>query len=177
MENLKKIIRIFKTLFVILLAAAAFFLAITVLPIPGNIKLFTVMSGSMEPAIKTGGVVVVSPLSEYKVGDIISFSVVEDKMVSVTHRITRIEQTNNETVYIVKGDGNELEDSDPVKKNEIIGKVIFTIPWMGFLLAWAKKPIVFTAIIFIPASLIIYNEFQKIFCQLSAVKNVKGDKP
>ncbi|HOX29558.1 MAG TPA: signal peptidase I [Candidatus Paceibacterota bacterium] len=176
MLNLKRIINILKKLCVVLLVSVAFFLAITILPVPGNIKFFSVMSGSMEPAIKTGGVVVVSPRSEYKVGDIISFSTVEDKMVSVTHRITRIEQDNYETVYIVKGDGNEFEDSDPVKPNEIIGQVIFTLPWVGFLLGWAKKPIVFTAIVFIPASLVIYNEFQKIFCQLHAVKNREDHK-
>jgi signal peptidase len=168
--NIKKISNIFSKAIIILLTLVAVFLAATILPIPGNIKIFTVMSGSMEPTIKIGGIVVVKPTLNYKVGDIISFSADINVKSSITHRVTAINQKGSQTIYTVKGDANDVPDSNPVKKENVIGRVLFTIPWIGYALVWARQPLVFMAIIFIPAIAIIYGEFEKIFAELNKPK-------
>ena len=56
-----------------LVAFAALALIVSALPIPGNYQFLVVRSGSMEPAIKQGAVVVVKPSNAYQIGDIITF--------------------------------------------------------------------------------------------------------
>jgi signal peptidase len=152
--------------------AIAIFLAFTVLPIPGNVKIFTVMSGSMEPALKVGSVVVVAPASEYKIGDIISFTANDNKKISVTHRIQQIKtDIDFNTYYVVKGDANESFDSAPVYGKMIIGRVIFSVSFLGFILAWIQKPMIFFAIVLIPAAIIVCREIKKILIQINLLKS------
>lgn len=78
-----------------------------------------VISGSMEPTIKTNDLIVYKKSKVYEVDDIIVF-VVEDYL--VVHRI--IEKT--EDGYITKGDNNSSDDFyryGYIKKNQIVGKV------------------------------------------------------
>src|SRR3989338_8215020 len=57
------------------------------LPIKGNIEIKIVKSGSMEPAIKTGSIVVIKPASLYGVGDVITFGEDSRTTYPTTHRI------------------------------------------------------------------------------------------
>ena len=69
--------KFFKTIyyiFIAFIATIALLLIISVLPITGNYKVMTVLSGSMEPTIKMGSIVVVKPQENYKIGDIITFT-------------------------------------------------------------------------------------------------------
>jgi signal peptidase len=52
--------------FVVFLLTVAILLIVSTIPVTGNIKIMTVLSGSMEPAIKTGSVVIVKPFNDYK---------------------------------------------------------------------------------------------------------------
>jgi signal peptidase len=65
----------------------AVLLIISVLPITGNFKVLTVLSGSMEPNIHTGSVVVVKPTKDYKIGDVITFGPYTKTQTPTTHRI------------------------------------------------------------------------------------------
>ena len=63
----------FKIIYYIFLAfivAIALLLIVSVFPITGNYKLMIVQSGSMAPAIKMGGLVIVKPADDYKIGDV-----------------------------------------------------------------------------------------------------------
>ena len=55
------------------LGLVAVFVAVSALNLPGGWKLFTVQSGSMQPAISLGSLVIVKPAGEYVVGDVITF--------------------------------------------------------------------------------------------------------
>src|SRR4030042_2862727 len=55
----------------------------------GGIKLFTVQSGSMEPAIKAGSMVVVKAQSDYQIKDVVTFRGQENQQKTTTHRIIR----------------------------------------------------------------------------------------
>ncbi len=69
-----KITKIIQALFAIVIFAVVLFVVVSMFPIPGNYKLLIVQSGSMEPNIHTGSVVVVKPAENYKAGDVITFS-------------------------------------------------------------------------------------------------------
>ncbi|MBI4049804.1 MAG: signal peptidase I [Candidatus Doudnabacteria bacterium] len=148
------------------LALVALLLIFSTFYIPGNIKFYVVQSGSMEPEIKTGSIVLVKPASEYKIGDVITFGPVAKGKVPTTHRIAEVRVQTGEPVYVTKGDANEAADTREISKKDIFGKVLFDVPFVGYAVAWAKTPVGFLILVIIPAVLIIYEESKKLFLAL-----------
>ena len=110
-------IKIFKIIYYILFAFIVMiilFLLVSVLPITGNYKFYIVQSGSMEPAISTGGLIVVKPVDEYKIGDVISFGKNSKIKDPTTHRIHDIKIVGDNISYITKGDANNASDRKSV---------------------------------------------------------------
>lgn len=168
---------IFKIIYYIftgLVALIAVLLIISTLPITGNYKVMTVLSGSMEPEIKTGSIVIVKPVSDYKIRDVITF-VSKGNKTPTTHRIEDMELIEGIVAYITKGDANNAIDSRKIAEKEIIGKVLFTIPYIGYAVDVVKKPIGFMIIIIIPAAIIVFDELKKIKKEISRMKQKKQD--
>lgn len=140
--------------------------------IPGNYKLLSVHSGSMKPAVKLGSIVVVKPSKEYQKGDIISFTDPNDPKYSVTHRIFEIKEER--TAFITKGDANDAPDAKEVVKDNVLGKVILTIPFLGYPVAFAKTLPGLILLVIIPAILIIFSELRVIKNEL--LKYTQGKK-
>ncbi len=170
-----KIYKIISNLFFGLIGLIALLLIITIFPITGNYKFFIVESGSMNPAIKTGSIVIVKPNSQYKLGDIITFGANKNK-VPTTHRIYEIKNDNGRISYITKGDANNAPDLNIVKSGSIIGKVLFSVPFVGYAVASAKTPWGFGLIIGLPAVIIIGDELKKIFLELKKMRKKKNGK-
>lgn len=133
------------TAMVLLIAAAllfAFFLLQSKLagaePSIAGHKIYIVLSGSMEPAVKVGGAVAVQPLpaEEVQPGDIITFRG-ENSRSLTTHRVIDI-ATENGLLFYTKGDANDSPDPLPVKARQLVGKVILTVPYLGYLLAFIR---------------------------------------
>lgn len=97
-----------------------------ILPVPLNMRPYVVLSASMEPTLRTGSLAYIDSQTEIEKGDIITYLLQDGS--AVTHRIVRIENQN----FITKGDANKSEDISPVTKNMVIGKYIFSIPYLGF---------------------------------------------
>ena len=140
----------------------------------GDTRYEPVYSGSMEPAIPVGGVVVIKAVDTetLKVGDIICFKLSESTTTSITHRIINITDEG----FITKGDANEDPDQWIVKKENVIGKVILTIPYIGYIGYFVRTPIGFTLLIILPASLIIILEIRNIIKELKKTKTKKPNK-
>lgn len=124
----------------------------------------SVLTGSMEPTIPTGSIVFIYPRAEYGEGDVVTFKRMESSLeIPVTHRIIAVaEGDRGDRAFKTKGDANESEDMDSVSQNEIYGKVIFHLPYIGYLLDAAKTPWGFAALIIVPALLVIMDEIKKI---------------
>ena len=98
-----------------------------------------IISGSMQPELKVGDIVVVEDVSQSLVdnlqpGDIIEFT--EGKGVPIVHRIIEIDEEGN---FITKGDANSKPDTDPVTPQEVRGKVVYTIPKLGWVAIGIKE--------------------------------------
>ena len=158
-----KIFKIIYYLVIAFLVAIALLFIVSAFPITGNIKVLSVLSGSMDPAIHTGSIVVVKPVSTYKIGDIITFGPNTKTQVPTTHRIYDMKVIEGKLQYITKGDANNAPDQKVVLKEEILGKVLLDIPYLGFAVDFTKKPIGFILIIGVPAVAIIADEIKKIF--------------
>jgi signal peptidase len=165
-------LKILYNLFVAFVVVVAVLLIVSMLPITGNIKVLTVLSGSMEPAIHTGSVVVVKSAANYQIGDVITFGPSVKTKAPITHRINDIKVEGGNPVYITKGDANNAPDTNQVQKKDVIGKVLLDVPWAGYAVEFAKKPMGFALIIIIPAMVIIIDEIIKIIRELKK----KNDK-
>jgi signal peptidase I len=154
---------------IVVLMTALLFLSPT-LPYFGHIDLKIVKSGSMEPEIKTGGIVLVREAASYGVGDVVTFTS-ESSDIPTTHRIIGTEMSGGELLFVSKGDANEERDTNLVPASEIIGKVLFTMPYAGFVFDFARQPIGFALLIGLPALLIILDEIEKIWREIRRKKN------
>lgn len=116
---------------------------------------YIIKTNSMEPSIKNGDVVITKKVPEEKiqVGDIITFKQDAD---IITHRISRIEEENGKK-YITKGDNNNIEDSSKITYQEIKGKEIITIPYLGKIINILQNKIVFWIILLIILIMCFYK--------------------
>lgn len=127
-------------------------------------RAFVVQSGSMEPAIKTGSMVFSKSNSSYSAGEVITFKLPKDQV--VTHRIDGVIYERGVAQYQTKGDANEEVDSFVVTSDQIIGKVGFSIPFIGYLSSFVRTPKGFVALVVIPASIIVYEEIKKVLKEI-----------
>lgn len=101
-----------------------------------------VLSNSMYPTFARGDAVVVQKLekkefSKLKKGDILYYSK-DGKL--VIHRIIEIKETEEKKLEIkTKGDNNNTEDNWIIKEEEIIGKVKFMVPYIGYPSVWVNE--------------------------------------
>lgn len=140
---------------VCLLALGGVFVS-SMLPIPGGLQSKIVQSGSMEPHIPTGSLVVIKPAQSYAVGDVITFN--KQGPVPTTHRIAGIEGSGEDTRFVTRGDANEEADPGVVPQARVLGKVVLSLPYVGYILHAARQPMGFALLIALPAFLVIVEE-------------------
>jgi signal peptidase len=163
--NIKKIFE-YTILIIIAILIAIFLIFYRPVLLWGDTRYEPVYSGSMEPAIPVGGIVVIKPVDPetLKIGDIICFTLTEPT--SITHRIKNITDQG----FITKGDANEDPDQWIVKKENVIGKAILTIPFIGYIGYFVRTPTGFILLIVMPASVIIIMEIRNIVKELRKQK-------
>ena len=170
------ILKIGYYLVITIILSVAVLLVASLLPIPGNYQIKVVLSGSMEPAIHTGSIVVIKPADIYKVGDIITFGKDTKRNVPTTHRIVEMRVESGEMLYKTKGDANNGTDSREVKESEVVGKVLFSVPYAGYLIDLARKPIGFILLITIPAAYVVIGEVKKIWAEIKKIRRREEEK-
>jgi signal peptidase I len=148
-----------------LLVTVAVLAAMSALGIPKQIRLLVVQSGSMEPAIGTGSLVLVRSQDNYVKEDIITFFKTSDNFSeqAITHRLVGTEDRDGQKMLITKGDANNAPDSWRVAKGDVLGKVSFHVPFLGYLVGFAKTQRGFVLLIVIPATVIVYSEAMNIY--------------
>jgi signal peptidase len=121
----------------VLLALALLVLAAitvsVVLPRASHGAALTVLTGSMTPKIPVGSVVLIRPVDPgtLEVGDVATYQVKPDEQTFITHRITKIHQTDKGLTFTFKGDANRGADIDDVPAGAIRGEVWFHVPYLG----------------------------------------------
>ena len=113
-----------------LLSLGVVLVALYMTPLFGN-KPAVIVSGSMEPTIKTGALVLIHfyDFGDCGVGDIITYYHPGFKEL-VTHRVVE----KGEDYYWTKGDANVARDSISVIEDNFYGKVIYAANWVAPLL-------------------------------------------
>ncbi|MGB6873711.1 MAG: signal peptidase I [Dehalococcoidia bacterium] len=111
-----------------IVAVAVIWFAVGLFPVHPT----TVIGGSMRPTLDVGDVVIVvkAPADTIKPGDIIQFR--EAEGITTVHRVVEIQETEGNMVFVTQGDANRAPDTDPVLADNVVGKVIFNIPKVGW---------------------------------------------
>lgn len=117
------------------IALGAAILATVLIPRLIDAEPYTVMSGSMEPTLPTGSVVVSQSVSTDAVrfDDIITFQMESGRPQTVTHRVVAVDVVEGETRLRTQGDANNAIDPEPIRPEQVRGKVIYHIPYVGYL--------------------------------------------
>jgi signal peptidase len=152
-------------LFIAVLAPFVIFIAPQVV---GAEYSYVVVSGSMAPAIGAGETVVVNavPATAIHEGDIITFRRGETAEIQqgqagenlVTHRVADVVQSESGVKFKTKGDANEEADRKLVPADALVGRVMFTIPYIGHVIAFAGTQMGFIALIALPLGLLVLGE-------------------
>ncbi|MBQ4137507.1 MAG: signal peptidase I [Clostridia bacterium] len=108
-------------------------------PMPFGVGAAVVLSGSMEPELSAGDLLIVVERESYSENQIIVF---QDGRMAVTHRIVSI----SEDEIITRGDANNTED-DPITIEQVKGEVVLAIPFVGYLVNVVKTPLCTFAIL------------------------------
>ena len=104
---------------------------------------YVVLSGSMRPTYEVGSLIFVKSV-DYKtlqVGDPITYMISQDTV--VTHRIIEVlvdEEDPNTLRYFTQGDANSVPDGSSVHYKNIIGKPVFSIPYLGYVSNYIQNP-------------------------------------
>ena len=155
MKIIKEIINVLTTLIIVIGGIFILLFAIGFTP-------YVVLSGSMEPEIKTGSICFINRHTSYddiKENDIIAFRLKGGTL--VTHRVIDITDEG----IITKGDNNEEQDDVITTKNNFVGKNSFWIPKVGYLvvlLQTTKGKIIFiTYIVLLVVAGLLFGEDKK----------------
>ena len=115
-----------------------------ILTVQGGFRPLIVMSGSMEPSIKTGSVAIIetnlTKFKDIKRGDIITFDIGGSL---VTHRAVDITDDG----IVTKGDANNTKDLWIVTDTNYYGKELFSVPYIGFLIVFIRQHILVTVLV------------------------------
>jgi len=144
-----------------------------------GISFFTIYSGSMSPVIPVGSVIVVQPAaaSSIEPGDIITFGTGTDEKKIITHRVVEVMADYNALSFRTAGDANEGPDNQVVSQEDVIGKVWFHVPGLGYLSSFVSTRMGFIWLMAMPALFIILLEIRSIIIELRSMRDSSRWQP
>ena len=107
-----------------------------------GLKPYAVLSGSMEPTYHVGSLIYVKEVDhrQLEVGDPITYMSSRNRV--ITHRIVGILQDAEDPQtlrYITQGDANDVPDAAAVRSENVIGKPVFTVPYLGYVSGFIRS--------------------------------------
>ncbi len=166
----KRIKNFITALIIVTFATFAAIIAVFFLLNLNNLRLYIIRSGSMSPVLPTGSIIItdskkntniISPIpnASFEEGEIITYTKGKE---TITHRIAQVENINGQIAYHTKGDANKGVDLAKVEEQQIIGKVIWNLPEIGYAMAFARSSKGYTYLIAVPIAILIYSEILNI---------------
>ena len=154
----------------VILAMVFFFLA----PYLLGMNFFTIYGGSMMPTIPIGSVVAVKSVeaSIIKIGDIITFRTGTEADKIVTHRVVEVSNGSGAISFRTAGDSNANPDGNAVLAENVVGKVWFHMPFVGYLSSLVTTKLGFIFLIVVPGIFIISLEVRTIIAELRLMRKV-----
>ncbi len=159
MKILQTFVSLASWVFIAFLAVMALYVLSSNVNLFGGYKSYLVQSGSMEPTIMTGDIIVIRPQPSYGKNDAVTF--IDEGGRTVTHRILNVEQKNGKEAFTTRGDANRSDDEGTISAEQIVGKVSFVVPKLGYMVEFSKSLPGLIILILIPAGLFVADELLK----------------
>ncbi len=127
---------------------------------------YVVASGSMIPELETYDVLIVQghePFEDLEIGDIIVFNRPSDHNRVIVHRVVSIIDDDPKTLR-TQGDANpaSIPGTDfPITEEEYIGKVVYTLPQVGYVTQLLKPPINYVIIVVVIGIMVVKQITQR----------------
>jgi len=123
-----------------------------------------VLTGSMSPTYKIGGIVVIHPVDPLTItaGDVITYKHPVQPDLLITHRVVEVLEDNDSVSFQTRGDGVEVNDSYTVPLPSVKGKVCFYIPFFGHFAEFVKTPPGLVICLIVPCILLTLSEYRRI---------------
>ncbi|SFR47818.1 signal peptidase, endoplasmic reticulum-type [Halogeometricum rufum] len=127
---------------------------------------YVVQSDSMTPTFAAGDVVVVdgrSP-STVEAGDVITYTAPGASVVGggganrITHRVVEVVERDGGRFFRTKGDANEEADGELVPASNLVGVVTFSIPYIGWVIAFGQTRLGTLLLVVAPLALLALTE-------------------
>ncbi len=133
-------------------AITLLFASLIVGPKALGLQTMIVLSGSMEPTLPVGSLIVARPLRAelLQLGDIIVFSRPDRPGELVTHRIVDVEADTFNRNFITKGDANGVADPWRIPERGQGLVVVFAIPFAGVMLSIVQSPFFRLGLVAVP---------------------------
>lgn len=171
---MKKLLNTILNLISVLIIVAAIFVLLTVLltrqgsvPEIMGYSALRVMTGSMEPLIRTDSLIIVKKTdpSLIREEDVISYYSADPELKGSinTHRVVAIEQEGDQYQFTTKGDANALPDQYPASGKNLVGKVIFISYPLGVAVSFLSSPLGFVVLILLPLLVIFISNLIRMF--------------
>lgn len=130
------------------------------LPMLLGLQNYVVTTGSMRPALEPGHLIGVrqTPIEEVHVGDIVTFQIVSGRPETATHRVVGVTSgVEGERSLITQGDANDVPDAEPVTEVQLRGVVVYAVPVLGHLAAWATPAVKSVLVSLLGAGVVLYG--------------------
>jgi len=147
------------------LAVAALLALAIALPLAFGARPHTVLTGSMEPAIAAGDVVVeerIAPTAA-AVGDVVTFRDPEDQGRLITHRVCGIRRAGSHLWFVTQGDANNTTERWRIAADGDLGRVAYTVPWVGHVAVLTSTSLGLVLLLAVPLALLAIDELVRIW--------------
>lgn len=117
-----------------ILGVVALLCAAVLVPRVAGATPYTVLTGSMEPGMPPGTLVVVKPVDadDIGIGDVVTYQLESGKTTVVTHRVVGVAfDKDGDRIFQTQGDANSTPDADPVMPVQIRGERWYSVPYLG----------------------------------------------
>jgi signal peptidase len=128
-------------------------------------RTFAVLSGSMEPTLHVGDLVLEKKVAapDIHVGDIVTFRSPDDAGKLITHRVRRVVVADGTVKVTTKGDANLSPERWTVPADGTVGRALGRVPKVGYLLVWTRSPAGRLLLIVLPACLLGLSQLWRIW--------------
>lgn len=131
-----------------------------VIPFTLGAQSYTVLTGSMSPALEPGSLIAVrtTDAERIRTGDIITFQLRSGEPEVATHRVVGVGfDADGRRGFITQGDANDLVDEGIVLPMQIRGVLVYAVPWLGYLNVWATPVVKSLLVTVIGVAIIVWG--------------------
>jgi signal peptidase len=139
-------------------------------------QMYIVLSGSMSPSFGAGSLAFVRPRppEAIKEGDIITYRGLGEGEKLVSHRVVAVNEAGGVITFTTKGDANDTVDPNPVKGENLVGKVVLAIPYLGYIMEFARTKQGLLVLVVIPTSALLLWEIAGIYKHMRAQRKKRA---